>query len=315
MTLEEKKYKLLSNKLSAVNDEIKLIVEKIKTTTDTSNIFWQKINKQIESKYEDLRTITAEWVNSEMPEIYQEYLNQQLTAIKYQDLSPMRKISYESFTNSGLKEQSIDKLMTSTLETYYKGYLQGETQLKLLANYTQIVNIKEEKIAGLISQGFQEKGTAQYSEKLLRNELLKIVDKNKFIKIIDKNGKQRNYKIDTYSELVTRTKFQDANTQAVVDTMRGIDADLIQISAHNTKTAYDAQFEGKIYSISGKDKDFPKVIDLPPFHISCYHSASIVFREGLEADGTLNKYIQYSNGNTEIHPTRRMHIPVSERTF
>jgi hypothetical protein len=71
-------------------------------------------------------------------------------------------------------------------------------------------------------------------------------------------------------------------------------------------------FEGKVFSISGQDKDFAQATEVPAFHPNCLHSISIVFRSVLEDRG-IKKFSDFSLGKTEIHPTRTTHIPISKR--
>ena len=313
MDFKETGFLEFSKQLGYIENDITLIVDKIAITKKYDNLFWQRINKQIEKQYERLRKLTAKWVVDEFPQIYQEMLNEQLTEIKYTQLTLLQQVKYDQFTNSNLNQQTIDKIMANTLQTFYKGYLKGEDNLKRLANYTQIINMSEKKIKDIIAEGITEKGTAQRSFKLLKDEMLKIAGDNKFITIINKNGKEIHYNPKAYAELVTRTKMQDANTQAVLNTASAIDADLVQFSMHNTECAICAPYEGKIFSLTGKDKDFPKIDNFPAFHPNCIHSLTIVFREGLKADGTLEKYIAFSNDRISKPPTNPAFIPVDKR--
>ncbi len=267
----------LSDALLQINDDIISIVNKIKSTKQYDNIFWQEIDKQIEKQYERLREVTAQWVDSELPNVYQQLLNEQLTEIKYQTLPALTQYNYDSFINSNLAEQGINTIINDTLQTYFKGFLKGEQTLKQLANLTQIINMSEKEIAGLIAEGIMEKGSAQASYKKLKDAMLAKADDGKFITIINKNGKEIHYGIKEYAELVTRTKMQDLNAQAVLDTAAGISADLVQISSHNTSCPICAPYEGQIYSLSGKDKDFPMLPDTTPFHPNSYDEITEIY--------------------------------------
>jgi Phage minor capsid protein 2 len=315
MTIDDINYASLSDALDKISKDIADIVYKIETTTKFDNIFWQKINNQIEKQYERLRKVTAKWVESEIPDAYQQLLNDQLTQIKYQNLPALSQYNYESFVNSNLAQQGINNIINDTLQTYFKGFLKGEQTLKKLANYTQIINMSENKISGLIAQGIMEKGSAQYSYKLLKDQMLKIAKDEKFITIINKNGKEIHYDVKKYAELVTRTKMQDANSQAVLDTAAGIDADLVQFSSHNTRCPVCAPYEGQIYSLSGKDKDFPRIPDISPLHVNCMHSMTIVFKDALQIEGSLDKYIAFSNGEIDQPPNNKAFIPLDKREY
>lgn len=47
--------------------------------------------------------------------------------------------------------------------------------------------------------------------------------------------------------------------------------DLVEVSSHNTDCDICKEFEGKVYSISGKHKEYPKLERKPPFHPGCRH--------------------------------------------
>jgi hypothetical protein len=192
--------------------------------------------------------------------------------------------------------------------------LTGEKLILRLARITQQVNIAEDQIAKSIEAGFIESGSIQGSLKRLQKDLMTKALDGKYITVIDKNGDPISYKIKSYSELVARTKLQETSTDAVLNTAAATGSDLVQVSSHNTKSEICIPFEGKIFSISGNNKDFPKLYEASPFHPNCQHTMTVVFEEGLEADGTYDKYSDFSKGITEQHPTRKSWIPPSERT-
>lgn len=73
-------------------------------------------------------------------------------------------------------------------------------------------------------------------------------------------------------------------------------------------------FEGKIYSVSGSSQLFPPLEDQPPYHPNCLHSLSVVFIETLYRRG-IDPYIQFSQGNLDVHPTAKGWIPIAERSL
>ena len=106
---------------------------------------------------------------------------------------------------------------------------------------------------------------------------------------------------------------QEIAKHPIYATAIAVGADLVQISSHNSICRVCMSYEAKIFSISGRDKDFPHLLALPPFHSGCRHVATIVFREALSLDGTLDRYIAFSNGRTEEHPFSKGFIPISKR--
>lgn len=70
---------------------------------------------------------------------------------------------------------------------------------------------------------------------------------------VDKAG--RNWSLHTYCTMVSRTTQRQAEVLAVLTA--DPEQDLYKISSHNTTCAICAPFEGRVYSRSGTDPDFP----------------------------------------------------------
>lgn len=308
-----KKVSRLTDKLKTISDRIDKIIIEIASTSETSSAYWAKINSRLREQYEALRRTVNEWTLKELPKEFQDSLRKTLTDLKYKSISAPKKIKYDDFASANINKQSLKSILNETLASYESGFKQGQNTLTRLASLTQQTLLSEKQVTKAIAEGFIEKGSANASKKRLQKELLNKSLDGKYITIIDKNGKPEQWKVDTYAELVARTKLSEASAQAVFNTASAVGADLVQISAHNTQTKICIEFEGKIFSLSGNDRDFPALPEGPPFHPNCQHSMSIVFKEALQRDGTLDKYIAFSNDESEIHPTRKSFIPRSER--
>ena len=73
----------------------------------------------------------------------------------------------------------------------------------------------------------------------------------------DKAG--RNWSLHTYATMVSRTTSRQAEILSVITA--DPEQDLYQISAHGTTCRLCAPYEGRVYSKSGKDPDFPPLSD------------------------------------------------------
>lgn len=311
----EYKSNRLIEKLNRIDHNLDRIINEIATTSETSSVFWSRINKEIRQEYESARIIARDWVNGSIPALYSEQVKAELVRIKNKKLPAPKRVNYSDFSSTHTFNQSSASLLGDTLSTFAIGFSSGEKTLLRLASLTQQINLSEKAVEKAIANGFLERGSIYGAKKKLQKELLKKSLDGKYITIIDKNGKEIRWQIKTYAELVAKTKLHEASTQGVIDSTLAVGGDLIQVSSHNTNTPYDAQFEGKIFSLSGNDKRFPPAYDLPPFHPGCWHTISTVFAEALAQQGTLDKYIDFSNGRIEEHPTRRSFIPISQREF
>lgn len=88
-----------------------------------------------------------------------------------------------------------------------------------------------------------------------------------------KNGAKM--KLDTYCDLVVRTKSMQAHNDGTLLLCVDNGVDLVKVSTHARPSKMCAKLEGKIYSISGTSTKHPALKTLPnggpPFHPNCRH--------------------------------------------
>jgi hypothetical protein len=302
----------LKQDLARVEKNIREIVRIADRANNPTNLFWSKIQRQLRQEFEKLRVITLRWSTENIPAVYLGTIKEQIKRIKSIKFRPPVRGNFNVIKKRNVNRTAISTLLKDFNNSWLLTIDQSEKFMLRTFNMTQNILIQESVIDRAIERGFFKTGSTYGPKKELQKEFMNKLLDDKFVTVIDKNGKPIHYQINTYSEMVARSKLREAQTIAVVNTGAEFGTDLIQVSSHNTATPFDAQFEGKTFSISGNDPDFPKAGFLPPFHPNCLHSISVVFRETLERRG-IQKYINFSDGTSEIHPTRTKHIPVSER--
>ena len=84
-------------------------------------------------------------------------------------------------------------------------------------------------------------------------EFVKILQREGVTAFVDKAG--RNWSLHTYASMVTRTTSRQAEVLAVLTV--DPEHDLYKISSHGTTCALCAPYEGRVYSKSGTNPDFP----------------------------------------------------------
>ena len=101
--------------------------------------------------------------------------------------------------------------------------------------------------------------------KLTTNETLKECKKN-ILKNFAENGitaiKTKNgrfIRLDAYAEMVARSTTREVTNTAIIKQVQELGYDLVKMSSHPGSCPICQQFEGRVYSISGKDKRFPKL--------------------------------------------------------
>lgn len=92
-----------------------------------------------------------------------------------------------------------------------------------------------------------------------------------FIGLTDRSG--REWTIDRYAEMVTRTHIMRANNEGAINRAKDFFVDVVEVSSHASACPICQPYEGKFYSISGTDKKYPPLAgNEPPYHPNCKHS-------------------------------------------
>ena len=163
------------------------------------------------------------------------------------------------------------------------------TRLDKKYNDWALKNIKEQK------QDFNtimKNTTKQVKQKIINNinELKKIdttnmkkaeaertihdaIDNKKLFTMTTRNGRQ--IKLDYYARMVAQNL---VNKNKVNETLAQAEAeskDLVKVSSHSGSCKVCRQFEGRIFSISGNSKKYPKLPDINP-HPNCTHLIKVI---------------------------------------
>jgi len=117
-------------------------------------------------------------------------------------------------------------------------------------------------------------------QKRIRDYLFNLIAADEFIEI---NGKV--WKMSKYAKLVARTEMRTAQSAATKDMCDRFECDLIEISSHGTVCDICGQYEGGVYSISGRTQGYEILPEWPPFHPNCMHSAAPTSEAGIIVQG------------------------------
>lgn len=308
---QEQKIAILLKKLDKIENNIDKYITILNTTSETSSAFYIGIQKAITKEYDKAKVVFSEWNKMVIPDEYNKDIVTQIKRIKDKKYKPTKKIVTKKFLNTDINKQTVQSIIGDSISTYFAALDMGSKQVFRYLRATQQSNLAEKQVNKIISDQFQQKGSSYYSKKKLRQTFEKVID-GKYITIINKNGQPMTYTIKYYADLVVRTKLAEAQALSTVNTAMAYDTDLIQVSSHNTTTPICIPYEGKIFSLTGKNKNFPQIDTLTPFHPNCMHTITIVFEEALKINGTYDKYVDFSNGKTFQHPTKKSFIPTND---
>ena len=109
-----------------------------------------------------------------------------------------------------------------------------------------------------------------------------------------RDGSGREWRLDTYAEMVTRTTTAEAANAGLVNQLKGYGHDLVQLSEHRSPCAICAPYEGRVYSMTGKTEGYPRLDQVPGFdmgymnfHPNCRHAVTAYIPDfDKDAEGT-----------------------------
>lgn len=104
----------------------------------------------------------------------------------------------------------------------------------------------------------------------IKNEVADAIGQQGFSALVDRGGRQ--WTLPRYSEMLVRTHTIRAANEGTINRAAEYGVDLVQVSRHGGACPICVPYEGKIYSLSGKSKKYPKLDVQPPFHPNCRHS-------------------------------------------
>ena len=314
----QKKFIPLKARITRHENRITAILTKAMENPQTSSVFWNTVRASINKEYTAIGATFGKWAKTNIPKAYRVFVRQQMARINnLKSITNKAKKSVNKLVNTNASRQIVAALTKDAISDMTAGLVQGNLRINRLTRLTQQTLVTEALVDSTVAQAF-EAGNISLNTVLKRkgslaNSLVNQAKNGRFITVMDKNGNPRNYTARYYSEMVSRVKFHEAQAQGAIVTANNYDTDLVRVSEHNTTTAICQEFEGKIFSISGKDKRFPVISQVPPFHVNCLHIILATFVEALQAQGNLKGYSDFSKGKTNTPPNSPSFVPVNKR--
>lgn len=302
----------LMKKLRKLENEIYTLVVDSVSNAKMSSAYWNMKKVQLNKLYAKMNLVFSSWAKKEIPKSYARSLGLIQKRIKAGVFIVERaKKGLRDLLQAKASRQIVQGLYFSTVESFLTASMAGKQNLRNLFIQTQQMLVNESMVNVAVATGF-EMGDLREAKTLLKGlfetPIWEATKKKQFIQA----GRYK-YRPHYYAELVARTKFHQAHSQAAL--MQGLNygTDLQQVSTHNTTTKICIPFEGKIFSTSGKSKRFPPLTDTPPYHPNCLHLIFPTFESAMEVQGTLKRFSEFSLGNIIRPPIPKNFIPVGAR--
>lgn len=105
---------------------------------------------------------------------------------------------------------------------------------------------------------------------------------------------------EEYAELLARTRTREAVTEGIINSSAQVGMDLFQVSVHDNPCPVCRQYQGRIFSLSGENENFPKLATKPPFHPRCKHVVVPVTENHLKRKGLFDAARALNDPSVEI---------------
>ncbi len=209
----------------------------------------QDVNQELGA----LNDYAKKWMRNEVPIAYGAGADEAFKAYVEANINPVK-----IYTN----KKAIDSIINSATD-----------QLTDASQYVgrRINDLLKEAGAEAIA----EKLTSGDTVKQAKNLMLKKMSEKGITAIRDKRG--REISLDAYASMVARTTTREATNTGTMNAMQEVGEDLVQMTSHMSACPICQPLEGRVYSISGKDKRYPPLSTAFPngynvIHPNCIHS-------------------------------------------
>lgn len=228
-----------------------------------------------------------QWAEKAIPQAYRrgfDLAGEQLKRLRVTSFVDYDKIIHTSAVGILVDDITFDLLFANDSIQKNVGRFIRVTQQRIM---------EDQQISRMIAEGVVRGETRRAVSDSLLEAFRKRMEDEQFITI---NG--RNYRPDYYAELVARTRGREASSQGTINTALQYDVDLVQWSVHSNSCPICQELQGKIYSISGTNDDFPALTKetTPPAHPHCAHVLTPVLSEVLKKRGQYDGLSRFSKG-------------------
>ncbi|MGL5718853.1 MAG: phage minor capsid protein [Paraclostridium sp.] len=222
---------------------------------------------------------STDFYKSMLKEIQAELLRVQIASVKLSN-SIVNKIYLEALEKA-LNSLQID--ISSGFTALHKEAIQTITE-NLVQNFADVNNMVGRQIDDVLREIGLDKASNKFASgqtlKQMQKEVREKLLNENILGIVRKDGKIIPYTV--YAELLCRSITAEAQNTSVLNVAKEYKKDLLKMSHHNSACEVCQKYEGKIYSISGKDERYPYLKSIPGFrkgynnlHPRCRHSFSI----------------------------------------
>jgi hypothetical protein len=262
----ERDLKKLEKTYAQALKEIKTMLAAIDPEDLVRREIYEEVLRNITRSVQNLSEFSREWIETALTDSF-EYA--QASALVTMGAAKDIVEARSKITRNELGLSRLDALIDDTFEDVLKAHSEMDLRMKKLVREVQaevlrvnvalqrgtVTNAKDLKTA-LMKEGFSKS----------------LVEEN-WKGIVDAGG--RRWDLTTYTNMVARTKLQQAQIEGATITALQNEKDLAMISSHGAKDSC-RHFEGMVVSLTGRSKGYMTLSEVRGsgliFHPNCQHS-------------------------------------------
>lgn len=202
-----------------------------------TTIYRRRILKQIQAELKALQKESSAWVEAYVPKTYREAADE--VEKYFNKLGPVKQTAINRNTIKVIVEN---------------------TQGLLLESINHVGRIIDDDLRKAAIQATAEKALAGDTVKQMKQNLVEKLTDNGIAAVRYKNGSTM--RLDNYAGMVARSTTAETTNRATIQHTKDLGHDLVQMSDHRSACPLCAKYEGRVYSISGNNKDYPALSDV-----------------------------------------------------
>lgn len=240
---------------------------------------------QIEDLTRELDIDMRSWVSVEVPAFYEIGLFETMKGLHERGSNVLFTADFANF-----HREAIEALATDT----YASIAEGMTGITRTTNKV-ISMARRESILVEIAKG-DILGT---DRKTIGNKVAQLLEDDGITALVDRAG--RNWDLQTYGEMLARTKLTQAHNTGTINRMTETGYDLVEVSSHAGSCPLCEPYQGQLLSISGRTRGYDTLdnaIGMGLFHPNCRHTvtpySNTLLDVSLVWDADQQKYVPYT---------------------
>ncbi|MEK4328923.1 phage minor capsid protein [Paenibacillus sp. FSL R7-0312] len=201
-------------------------------------------------------------------------------------------VAVEQMTAAGIAAETVNSSLKTIIHQQAAQTISDEGFYSILEASEHMSRDAKRRIETAVSRANKQSRIQGVSRRQATQNAVAEVNKQGITGMIAKNGAE--IPADKYMAGVVQYHQRKAHVTGTENMAVQNGQDLVYVNSVGITCSMCAKYQGRVYSISGADKRFPKLELRPPYHSHCVHSIS-VWVEEYTPDAEVEQTIKDSN--------------------